>query len=185
MNWTAIRPVIKTLISDLSGIQTLWQDEPRPFTNTAFCILEIISNVGQGHDECRTEQDLTALQGEEKQDVWIGNRHLTLSIKAESEIQTDDGNAYRYLEQIRNRLVFRSSRATLRAVNVAVLEIMATQNLPAIRDERWRSIASLDVMLAVRNLTIDPVRHGYIATVDITGHLQPGNPPFNINGPGE
>lgn len=170
MNWAQIRPVIKALVGDLTGLHTTWEDEPRGFGDT-FATLAISAVVGQGWDENRIEQDLTKATGQELRDVWIGNRNLTLTVKVESLIQTDTGNAYQYLETFRDKLWFRGSAARLRAVNVAIVDIMQTIDLPAVRDDRTRSIAALDVMLTARNLTVDPERYPYIGSWDVNGTL--------------
>lgn len=176
MNWEQIRPAIKTLIGDLSGLTTLWEDEPRPYEWTppdtpAFCTISVTSSVGQGSDENRIQQDLNQSIGQELQDVWIGNRDLTLTVKVESEIQTDNGNAYFYIERIRDRMWFRSSRAAMHAVNVAIRDLLPAVDLTTTRDNRKRSIAAFDILLTARNLTVDPVRYPYIATWDISGTL--------------
>lgn len=171
MNWGAVRPVLKSLIADLSGLVTNWEDEPRGFGDT-FATLTITSCVGVGWDECRTQQDLTQPTGLELQDVWIGNRNMTLTVKVESLIQTDTGNAYQYLELVRDKLWFRGSAARCRAVNVAIVDQGQTVDLPMPRDDRMRSIASLDIMLSVRNLIIDPERYPFIGTWNASGTLQ-------------
>lgn len=174
MNWATIRPVLKDLIGNLSGLVAVWEDEPRPFTpvdTQAICILSTKDAGGQGWDECRTANDPTQPTGQELQDHWIGNRNFVLTVKVEALIQTDAGFAYGYLELVRDRLWFKSSGRTLRAINVAITDIGKTVDLTGALDDRNRSIAALDVMLAARGAATDPERYPYIGTWDVTGTL--------------
>ena len=175
MNWTDIRPALKTLIESLSGLVTVWEDEPRPFTPPdaqAICLLQTIGIGGQGRDECRTIQDLTQPKGQEMSDEWRGNRRFRLTVKVESLIQTDAGFAYEYLERVRDKLPRESTRRSLHAVNCAVEQIEQTQDLTGALDDRNRSIAALDIMMAARNVVLDDERYPYIESADIIGTLQ-------------
>ncbi len=175
MNWEIIRPALKTLIQDLSGLAegtTVWEDEPRPFNPGALVLLASTAIATLGRDECFTSQDLNQPMGQEKQDNWHGNRLLTLTIKVEALNQTDSQFSYNHLERIRNRLNFRRVGASLRAVNLAIAEIGQTVDLTTALDDRNRSVAALDIRLAARVTVQDPDRYPYIGTVDITGTLQ-------------
>lgn len=179
MNLDAIKPALKTLIGNLSGLTTVWEDEPRPFNPGALVLLSFtaISTIGQ--DEMVRNQDLNQSPGEELEDEHRGNRAATLTVKVESQVQTDTGSAYWHLERVRERLPFRSTLAALRAVNCSLTDSGTTVDLTGSQDDRERSIAALDVFLAVRTSLADPERYGYIATVGKTG---PGDPPVNITG---
>jgi hypothetical protein len=175
MNWGTIRPGLKALITSLSGgLEAFWVDEPRGFTDPstqAILTLTIKSVTTIGWDEMSQLQDLTKPTGHELQDEWRGNRRFTLSIKAESEIQTDTGSAYQYLENVRDRLNFRGSCETLRGLDCVVVNLIPTEDLTAALDDRNRSIAVLDVIMNARVLFLDPAEYGYIETAPVTGTL--------------
>lgn len=186
MNWDSIRPAIKTLFgqmgSDPSAVDTppmqvVWEDEPRPFTDPtrqAIMILNIFAVVGHGGDEQTIQQDLTRLQGTELQDLYAGIRSFTLSCRVESEIQTDTGFSYEYLERVRNALNYRFNIDTLHALNLAWIDALPTRDLSMTIDDRRHSIANLDIMFARRVVYQDPHRYGYIATAPLTGTLKVG-----------
>lgn len=171
MNWGVVRPVLKEQVKGIVGLETVWEDEPRPYNPEALCIIAITAVVGQGWDECRTEQDLNQPKGLEMQDNWIGNRFFTLTVKVESLVQTDTGSAYQYLETVRDKFYFRGVSAALRAVNCAVTDLLPTVDLTAALDDRNRSIAALDVRFAARTAIQDPARYPYVETWDVDGAL--------------
>jgi len=146
--------------------------------NQAIMILKIIAVVGHGGDEWQTNQDLTQPQGQELQDVYSGNRSFTLSCRVESEIQTDTGFSYEYLERVRNALNFRFNIDALHALNLAWVDALPTQDLSQTIDDRRHSIANLDILMSRRQVYTDPHRYGYIATVDLKGTISrvPGDP---------
>lgn len=174
MDWPVIRPVLKTLIQNLSGLPesfTVWEDEPRPFGDI-LALLSTVSIAGKGQgDECRTAYDGTKPQGQELSDTWAGVRSFTLSIKVESDTQTDLTFAYFTLERVRDRLCFKSTTATLNSVLLAFIKAEPTLDLSEVRDDRRWSIATLDITLAARTITQDPIPYGYITTAPLTGTL--------------
>jgi hypothetical protein len=180
MNWAEIRPGLKALIASVSGLTVVWIDEPRGYTDPiteALAVLSVTSVDGVGWDECHVIQDLTLPQGQELQDEWRGNRKFTLSIKVESEIQTDTGSAYQYLESIRDSLNFRSSAQALRDLDCAWYGSAPTQDLTAAQDQRNRSIAVIDLFMSARTTALDPIRYTYVETADFAGDLTDGQDP--------
>lgn len=172
MNWGTIRPILKTQVGLIVAVPTLWEDEPRSFNPEALCLLTITAVSGQGWDECRTQQDLNQPLGLEMQDQWCGNRSFTLTARIESLIQTDTGNAYNYLELVRDKFWFRGTSAILRAANLAIRGLEPTVDLTATQDDRNRSIAALDIKIDARTSILDPERYPYVETWDVTGALQ-------------
>lgn len=170
MNWdlSDMRPGIKALMSSLSGLVALWEDEPRGFTPAgpqAICLISTTSNVGIGRDERIVNYDPTQALGQELQDEWRGLRKLTFTIKVESEIQTDTGSADRYLELIRSGLNFDSSSDALHVIRCGLIRVLQTVDLGQTRDQRKASIRAFDLLLTARTVRVDPRRYPYIETV--------------------
>lgn len=169
MHWNEIRPAIKTLIGSISELTTVWEDEPRPFewsqgNVAAICLLKITNVVDIGTGEIRTVKVGDVLKDEHRAD-----KLFTLTIKAQSAIQTDDGSAYQYLELIRAKLKFKGSEAALLAVNCSISQLLQTVDLSFTSDDRWRSTAALDVIMNAKGVIVDPVGYPYIAGVEAQG----------------
>lgn len=182
MHWGTIKPAIKTLIGNLSGLTTVWQDEPRPFAFTppstpAICIISLGAVRELGTGTVIREQDLNQATGQEMADEHRSDKVVTLTVKVESEIQTDTGDALEYVERVRQRIKFRGSLEALRDVNLAINQIGQTVDLGESRDSRRRAIAALDVILNVKTTIQDPNRYPYIGSVDVAGTVDgvPGN----------
>jgi hypothetical protein len=171
IDWGTVKPVIKALVQDLITLDTLWEDEPRTFNPGALCLLQVLAVATQGWDERRIIQDLEQAKGEELQDLYVGNRLFTLTVKVESLIQTDTDTAYQHLERFRGKLNFRSVTDRLHAVNCAWIKTESTVDLTAIQDDRNRSIAAVDVHLSGRFTVLDATRFPYIETADVNGAL--------------
>lgn len=179
MNWTDIRAALKTLIGNLAelpGDETQWEDQGRLYVDSvgrAVALLKTDPITPIGQDERITTYDETQALGEEMQDVLRGVRNFTLKVKVESYEQSDDSTAYTYVERVRDRISRASSLAALRDVGCAFIRTEPTADLSAVRDDRWTSIAVLDIRMRVAVSEADPARYGYIATVEVTGPVTP------------
>lgn len=172
MNLGTIRPALLTLLGQISGLHTDWEDKQRPFVpeNTrTILLLKIRPILSKGVDDLRVNQDLTKPNGTEMGFEVHGVRLFTLGCKVECYEQWDDGDAWQYLETIRNRLQFPTSLAALLNVNVALVELGSVVDLGQPRDNHIVSIANLDVRLCAGAQETDPTRVGYINNVRVTG----------------
>lgn len=178
IDYAAIRPGILSLVKSISGIDTVWKDQPQRYVRQSvtygppsaspgtICKLSIGPASVKGRDELRTEYDENQAQGQELQDTATGIRLLTLKITVETFDQTDGKTAEYYIEAIRTRFRFQSTLNTLTDLNCALISFADIVLLPETRDSRAVSIASLDVRLSCRATDIDPIRRGYIDTVE-------------------
>jgi len=173
MLYTSIRPGILTLVNRIMGTQgdcvAIWKDQPNPYTppgtKTLFKLsLGPLSSKG-ADDEARWSYDPNQPAGQEMQESITGYRLFTLKVLCECADQTDGATAFNYLETLRTRLRWTSSRSALNAVNVALVRCEDIQDLSKTVDNRAASIANLDIRLATRTNEADPNRTGYIATV--------------------
>jgi hypothetical protein len=173
MSWATIRPVLKSLVAELSGLTAHWEDQKRPFVPSAIRALALLSVspvTPVGVDDIVIDYDADRTEGQEICDNVLGVRNFTLSVKVESYEQGDALAAVNYLENLRNRLKRRSTGAALRAVGVAIRGTEPSRDLSALRDDRWTSIAVLDIRLRMAVSETDAAHgYSYIETVEITG----------------
>lgn len=166
MDLVAIQPALKALIANLTGLDAYFDDEPRDALvnpdNGAIALLTLGTPVSIGWDERAQVLVQDPDPGGDIKDEWRGNRKVTLTIKIESYDQTPGRTALWYLEQVRNRLPFQSTRAALEAVRLALVSSGNSVNLPTARDDRQVSIAAMDLVLANRTITLDPVAYPYL-----------------------
>lgn len=173
MLFATIRPAILSLVNTLMGVQgdclAIWKDQPTPYTPPGTKTLFKLSLgplvTKAADDEVRTSYDGTQPLGEEMAETVTGYRTFTLKVLCECGDQTDSGTAQNYLETLRTRLRWTTSRAALNAVNVAMVGTADILDLSRTVDNRAWSIANLDIRLATRTNETNPVRNGYIETV--------------------
>lgn len=174
MLFAAKRPAILALVNKVMGTQgdclAIWKDQPNPYTPPATKTLFKLAlgplSVKGADDEARWSYDSTQPLGEEMQESITGYRLFTLKVLCECSDQTDGATAFNYLETLRTRLRWSSSRADLNAVNVAIVRCEDIQDLSRTVDNRAASIANLDIRMSTRTNEADPNRTGYIATVE-------------------
>lgn len=170
MNLETIEGTIKEVVGEVSGLDTVWEDEPRPMTNPetgAICLLNWTTIRGRGVDDRIKLQDLNLPQGEELADQYRGLREGTLTIKVEAHWQLSNDRASHYLEKVRDRIQWRGYRARLRAAGIGLARVGSPVAAPEIRDDRRLSIAAVEVILNLVVTEEDPNRYGYVATVEI------------------
>lgn len=174
VNWSSIRPALRDIVAALSGLQTVWADQPQPYVDPAqraIARLSIKSVVSQGWDENGQDFDPQQPQGFELADLWSGIRKFTLSIRIESFEQSDGKTAQEYCEDVRARLYWRSSVEACHAVNCAVYSDEQTVEVPVQADDRAQSVAVLDLRCRVMIHVIDPDRFSWIENVGLVPNL--------------
>lgn len=173
MLFASIRPALLALVNKLMGTQgdclAIWKDQPTPYTPPGTKTLFKLSlgplSAKAADDEVKTSYDGTQPLGHEMAETVTGYRTFTLKVLCECADQTDSATAQNYLETLRTRLRWTTSRAALNAVNVAVVRTEDIQDLSRTVDNRAASIANLDIRLATRTNETNPERNGYIDTV--------------------
>lgn len=176
MLFATIRPTILALVNSLMSPQgdclAIWRDQPTPYTPPGTKTLFKLSlgplSAKAADDELRTDYDGTKPLGQEMGETVTGYRTFTLKVLCECSDQSDSATAQNYLETLRTRLRWSTSRATLNAVNVAMVRTEDIQDLSRTVDNRVMSSANLDIRLATRTNETNPQRGGYISAIDIT-----------------
>lgn len=193
-----LRPVIAAWVSAITGIApalVLWVDQPRPFTPSAYALLEITSSTMVGYDETVFDHD--AVDPDLDVDgvpadllpAQTGMRHLVLQLAVESDNLGDADVAHVYLERARRRMRWSTHLATLHAARLAIVTSVGPTAANYRSEDRAVSRAVLDVTLAHaldERLGVTPDRDAgipYIGTVGVTSLVsdvdgnQVGTPP--------
>lgn len=171
-----IRAGLLALVQDLCSdprVFVCWRDQARQHIDpTTMAEVKLHLNPARAvgmNDDIRQTWDLTKPVGQEGADVICMVRNATLSIVATSLEQDDDHTALTYIEQIRTRLAYRSSKARLRELGCAWVKCHDTQDLSEMVDDRPASVASLDLVLRTQATDTDEGhRFGWIETVEVT-----------------
>ena len=175
MSLADICPALVTLAAALTGLDAVWENQPRPEINDTtrgIVLLSFGQTTSVGRDEVRSAYDSGT---DDYGDTAVGQRMLPWRIKVESLEQDDNLTAWAYLEQLRLRLRWQSSIDALNAVNVSLATTGQVQDLQVPVDQRVASIAALDVMLNASFSEADPTRYPYVAEITGTYQLNPGD----------
>lgn len=179
LDWSQISPALKALFSDLAfaGVsppfEAQWRDRQRNFTHqgTQTDLLLEVTNIRMppGEDD-RLFEMVGAGDSAILAEKLKGDRLITLNVRVESMDQSDALWAWATIERIRTRLDRLTSHARLRTVGLAFVRTMAATALPAPRDRRILSIASMDVLLCAAFEDTDlSGALSWIERVEITG----------------
>jgi len=149
--WDTVRPELLSLVNNLSGLQTIWIDKRRPFTDPtgqAWALLRIRTAVGIGIDDRRYTDLEKGIPAATLEETLNGHRRVSLEIRVESFRHDDDRFAFNAASDIGTRIGFNSSLARLRGVNMSLIRVGQAIDLPNIlKDDRITSVALLEVFL--------------------------------------
>lgn len=198
MNDAVVRPVIAAWVAAITGIDpglVLWVDQPRPYTPSAYALLEITSSVSVGTDETIYDHDAVdpvldpdGVPGD-LLPALTGMRQLVLQIAVETDALGDGTLAHVYLARARRRLRWATHLATLRSSRLALISATGVTVANYRSEDRAVSRAVLDVVLAAaldERLDYPADRDAaipYIASAAVTSHVsneagvQVGTPP--------
>lgn len=151
-----LRPVLVAWVAAITGINAalvLWLDQPRPFTPSAYALLEVTSSTALGHDETVYDEDTTpAVDGDgvpaDLLPAQTGMRQFTVQIAVEHDSLADSGVAHVYLDRARRRMRWSTSLATLRAAGMALVSAGPVTTANYTSEDRAVSRAVLDVVLS-------------------------------------
>lgn len=169
MNVTAIQDALHAWLSTATGLACLWEKQngltQRP-TSYVSMDLTTLSGVGghvHGHDF-----DASRPAGQEVELRAEQSKQWVLRVQAFLELQpgqTGDG-AVSLLASAVTRLRLASTRDTLAAAGVAVVDVGGVTNLTGLAGVRWQGRATVDVRLSVVESVSERV--GYIETAEVT-----------------
>lgn len=171
-----IAPVLLTLAQSLTGLDAVWENQARPYipsVDRSIVLMSFGAISMVGSDETRPAWDPLIDHGEWS-DTTVGQRKIPWRVKVCSLEQGDNDTAWATLEKFRIRLGRRGAGVILDALNdvgCSLADVGPTQDLQVPIDDRWASVAALDVMLNAAFTDTDPDRYTYIAKVTGTGAL--------------
>jgi hypothetical protein len=125
---------LKALVAQLTGLETVWENEPRPqVTAPGIALLSTFALRSIGEDVLSYVRvtDLEGWGAGWMVDPWPGvsapllesvhgPREVTLRVRVETYDHTPGSTARTFLERLRTRLRFTSSGAALRALNLGL-----------------------------------------------------------------
>lgn len=170
----SIKTVIQHVVKPLNPLCVIYANEPRPMAEPTYGGIIKIDFVGSrsiGSNEQRhsvSEDGLLELRG-------LTNRIFKISVKAECLQHVGSAFAYRWLEQIKTRAPWQSTKAILAQTNLVISMVYEVTPLPDFIDnDRAFSTANLDLDFAWTNEeTEDDYDGAYIQTVEVSSSLQP------------
>lgn len=172
MDFSTIRPALKSWVSTQLGIDTVWRDEAQDYTVLPRAKLNMISSRGVGIDELRHNIDEGQPLGSDLVPTVSGLREFTLSIFVESDDQTAGNTAMQYLENLRTSLSKPSVIAGFKAAEVAWQRAEPVVPIEQKFDDFVESAASLDVVFNANANEADTDEGGsYVSTAEVTAHL--------------
>ena len=171
-----VRPVLRTLISDLTGVaedHVYWGGRPIGYTGDAWVQLRLASTVRRGHDEVRYDYDATHDVGtpsafDELIPTQTGIRDAVLQVQCWSYVDTDTTDALSMAMAIQDAIHLDEYRAPLTAVDIAVASVGAPVEIPTTEDDREVSVVALDLQLNAIASTAG-TRIGYVEQWGVEG----------------
>jgi len=156
------------------AIPAQWDDEPEAMTPSGLQgLLKIRAIDSVGPDETRYIEDLDQPAGEELVPTLVGNRRVTVSFIVEAHDLSPAWSAHRILDRVRSKIRLPSTRDTLRALGLGVLDTEAIQVIDGEVDGRRLGRATLDVHLSAAACYRDTDNGvSWIETIELTTHLE-------------
>ncbi len=140
-----------TLFENISGLTTVWRDQPRPMTDgPGMCQLKVTNDDSVGIDETRTVLNAAEKDSAppiEIEPEQVGLRTLVLQVRVET---FDQGAVQRprfFMKQIRSRLRRPSSLLVLKGIDTSLIETLPIISVDRTLDNRAFSFAVMDVRL--------------------------------------
>lgn len=146
MDWDALHNGLKAWFASVSGVDpnnVAWAGEVVGMHGYPFATLQLMAQGAEpGTDEVRfTDQGADTDLAVEV----VGNRRLTLSVRAYSRDQRPAYRAYALLERVRGRLYAPSTQDAFSAVGLGLRESAALVDVSRVYDGRQESVAALDL----------------------------------------
>lgn len=146
MEWATLQTELPSLIGGLLDLPCDFATQARKIQQSARVQLDIIAVAGIGTDEETWSAD--GAEPNEMLETVHGLRELTLQVDVWNAEQRLEKSARSYLEQLRTRLRWTSSKDALRALGLGVIGIEDIVQLDPIEDGRRVSRASMDIRMA-------------------------------------
>lgn len=182
MTIAAYKTAIKTWLEAQSGLTVQWRDESGGWQAKPRIRAHLSAGEGKGIDWLSWAQDTGLAAGSDFVPTVNGNRELLLSIVCETRDQTDP--ALGYLEKVRTSCLKPSVKAVLSAAGLVAYGTERTLDLSQWVDDRYESVAQLDVRLsAVVQDRDEAEADSYVDHYTATGALT--TPADEDAGPGE
>lgn len=170
IDWATLQAGVVALWKSLTGLADVrWQDAQGAFVSAenafAKAEIQVVSNVGVGALDALTWAE--ASPGGPMQQTTEGLRLLVLRTKVTVYDQRSALVARNYLERLRDRLPWDTSRDALEALSLGLVDVRKTQDLSKRDDQRITSIAAADVRLHLGISDTDPTEYSRVESVEV------------------
>ncbi len=145
-DWSTLQTELPALIAALMEIPCDWRKQPRKMQQGAHASLDALAPTALGVDDVRWADVGDPATG--VQATVVGQRELTLQVSVWSPQQTLGSSARVYLERLRTRLRWPSTKETLRDLGLALVRIETVVDVDPVEDGRVRSMSTMDVRIA-------------------------------------
>lgn len=185
IDFATLKPALLALAKSLTGLSVAtMENEPRVMAKPSEGAVALVSFFGVagvgGTDAKRYDRDTASEWGQGGDteilpeggaeppvlETVIGRRELTIRIKVDGIFQDANRDARFYLERMRTRLSWESTRVALLAAGLGFQEVLLATTADEKRDNRLASIALVDVRCNVVSSEQDPTLHPTIERVD-------------------
>jgi hypothetical protein len=183
--WTEVRPGLVRIFGELAhrdeqsvqpgGWKPEWRDQSVKATansgqlSSVKLYLKVTSCVRIGTDDVRYTQ---ATPASDLQETIFGLRRVTLRLEVHASQVSDQQWSLSILERIGTRLARRRVIDALLALNVGIIDIGASTDISAKKDQHVQSRAIMDLKLTMVATDRDPIPTGWVQSVVITSELQ-------------
>ena len=185
IDFATLKPALVALASSLTGLTVaVWENDPRPMAVPSEGALVTVSLFGVagvgGTDGKRYDRSTenTGLGGDQSEipeggaeppalETIVGRREVTIRFKIDGIFQDGNRTPRFYLERMRTRLSWESSRATLEAAGLGLQEVLLATEAEEKRNDRVSPVAIFDVRCNLVASEQDPTEHATIETFDL------------------
>lgn len=170
IDWSTLQAGLASLVSRLTGIAAgdiAWAGAKDRFVaapKLASIDLQTFANTTVGQLDALTWSEQSP--NGPLQQTTQGWREFTLRIRVTTYDQRPVLVARTYLEMVRDRMAWDSTRDALAALSLGFVEALSLTDLSAPRDSRIASIASLDLRFNLASADTDPTLYERISTVE-------------------
>lgn len=177
MNFETIENALATYVTDSTGLRAVWLNQVRPNMPRPYALLHKIAFPTIGHDEIRYEEvdvDPGAGVTIQLEPTICGSRQLSVRIQFVSRDQRAGQDGPFYVERAMISLKRPTIKEALQEAGLAFVSMRAILNQDEVFDDRYESIASLDLIFNVAStITESEDQVDYVSKVEITSNTEP------------
>lgn len=163
IDYATIYPCLQKWACDATRINAYWQNQPNTVPRDANnrshidMFVSLVETVGTDQSSIVDNEGSPWAEDSDGDPVQCvaGMRNMTVSFQALTRSQTPNDIAPAYLETLRGSLRMESFKKVFRECGIALVSLGNVIPLDAKFDDRWESIAEMDIVFGVVSRAID------------------------------